>query len=211
MPVYVRKNLRYDELAQTIAENINKLCPSRIAPKKEIAKQCGVSPSLVTKWTCKKPVMPSTDCLLVIADFFGVDLNWLITKHGSTRELPDYTKTYSGAFAALVSLYDRKIIDPKEIKDPILHYLLNKYAKLQRSNVNADEFDDWVDMIGQQFNIPIAEYHNDVAIQEEILRVESNIVAINEELQYRNLAKALNDPMIVERARRKVYGNKKRK
>lgn len=107
--------------------------------------------------------------------------------------------------------YHKKIIDPKEIKDPILYYLLNKYANLQRSNVNADEFDDWVDMIGQQFNIPIAEYHNDVAIQEEILRVESNIVAINEELQYRNLAKALNDPVIVERARKRVYGNKKRK
>ena len=56
MPVYVRKNLRYDELAQTIAENINKLCPSRIAPKKEIAKQCGVSPSLVTPCLLTGPI-----------------------------------------------------------------------------------------------------------------------------------------------------------
>ena len=42
---------------------------------------------------------------------------------------------------------------------------------------------NWVDMISQQFNIPIAEYHNDVAIQEEILHAESNNAAINEELQ----------------------------
>ena len=188
-----------------MAKNINELCHTKVSPKKIIALLCNVSPSLVTKWTSKTPVLPPADALLVMADYFGVDVVWLLQEHTS-YELPDHTKTYSGAFMALVSLLDKGIIETDFVSDPILSYLLGRYSSLKEAKIAQADFDAWVERIVKEFDIPISEYHNDVALQTDILRNERGIAAVDEDMKQRNLAKALSDENVVERAYRRVYG-----
>lgn len=72
------------EMAQIVSENISMLCATKRRkvdkPKVEIASRCGVASSAVTKWT-DGSIVPSVVHLLTIADYFGVDLMWLVTKH----------------------------------------------------------------------------------------------------------------------------------
>lgn len=199
------KIVSHAELAKIVAKNINELCHMKMSPKKTIALLCNVSPSLVTKWTSKTPILPPADALLVMADYFGVDVVWLLQEHTS-YELPDYTKTYSGAFMALVSLLDKGIIETDFVSDPIVSYLLGRYLSLKEANIVQADFDAWLERIVKEFDIPIGEYHNDVALQTDILRNESGIAAVDEDMKQRNLAKALSDEEVVERAYQRVYG-----
>ena len=77
-------NERDHEMAQIVSENISMLCSTRLKksdkPKTEIANRCGVAPSAVTKWTDGR-IVPSVVHLMTIAEYFGVSLEWLVTKH----------------------------------------------------------------------------------------------------------------------------------
>ena len=72
------------EMAKITSENISKLCDMRNSrrdkPKAKIAELCGVAPSAVTKWTDGR-IVPSVVHLMTIAKYFGVSLEWLVTKH----------------------------------------------------------------------------------------------------------------------------------
>lgn len=76
------------EMAKITSENISFLCDlknsRRDKPKAKIAELCGVDPSAVTKWTDGR-IVPSVVSLLVIAKYFGVSLEWLVTKHDFSR------------------------------------------------------------------------------------------------------------------------------
>lgn len=78
----------HKELAMIVAENITVLCGTKNSrkekPKMRIAELCGVAPSAVTKWTDGR-ILPSVVYLLNIAEYFGVSLEWLITKHDFSK------------------------------------------------------------------------------------------------------------------------------
>ena len=194
------------EVAETIRDNINYLCKVKKCKKKDIAEACEVSKPLVTKWTAKKfPVLPSVDRLLTIANFFEVDVNWLISKHDKF-EFPDYTATYNSAFFVLLSLFQRGIIEPTDIiHDPILEFLVNRYDSLRNGGIMEADIEAWLKKINEEFNIPIREYNNDTNIHREILLHEPGIAVVDDEMKYRNLANALNNDEIVNAAFERVH------
>lgn len=211
MPVYKSYEhipvINHAGLAKIISTNINQLCQTKLHPKKTIAELCDVSPSLVTKWTsAKTPVMPAVDNLLTIAAYFGVDLTWLITEHEGYI-LPDYTQTYRSALLALISLLDKHIIECDFVDDPILGYLLERYRELSEARIEKREFDVWMEHIIKEFDIPIGEFHKDKPLQDDIVKNESGIAAVDTDTKYRNLARALNDNEVTARAYQRVYGN----
>jgi len=161
-----------------------------------IAELCHVSPSAVTKWT-KTPILPLVDALLIIADYFGVDLMYLLHQH-DTYKLPDCTKTYSTAFITIASLIDKGITTYEGIADPILRYLAKRYEDLKGNRLPKAEFDNWLHSIVLDFDIPInLEYHNDDFIQDVIADRVEGIAAINEDRKMRNIARALNNEEIM--------------
>ena len=83
---------------------------------------------------------------------------------------------------------------------------MGRYSGLKEANIAQADFDVWVERIVKEFDIPISEYHNDVALQTDILRNEVGIAAVDEDMKQRNLARALSDAEVVERAYRRVYG-----
>lgn len=72
------------KIAKIVAENISMLCRTKDSrkdkPKMAIARLCDVAPSAVTKWTDGR-ILPSVVYLMIIAEYFGVDLMWLLTQH----------------------------------------------------------------------------------------------------------------------------------
>lgn len=191
----------HDNLAHIVAENINALCrlkDKKEKPKMTIAELCHVSPSAVTKWT-KTPILPPVDALMIIADYFGVDLMYLLHHHGAEK-LPDCTKTYSTAFIAIISLVDKGITSYEGIADPIFRYLTERYENLKNNRLSKNEFNTWLFEIVRDFDIPInLEYHNDDFIQEVIANRVDGIAAVNEDKKMRNIARALNNEEIMDK------------
>jgi transcriptional regulator with XRE-family HTH domain len=98
------------ELAKIVAENINALCEMKKSSRKEkpkmrIAELCNVAPSAVTKWTDGR-ILPSVVYLLIIADYFGVDLMWLLKKHDYSNI--DIADLMNNAVANAIAKVDRK-------------------------------------------------------------------------------------------------------
>ena len=74
---------RERELAKIFGENFQVLCRMKKKsdkPKGTIAERCGVVYTTVTQWA-NGSVLPSVAYMLVIAEYFGVTLDWLVKKH----------------------------------------------------------------------------------------------------------------------------------
>lgn len=182
-------------LAKIVQKNLNLLCFTRLHPKATIARLCGVSQTIVTRWTSEsKPVLPPANALMMMADYFGVDITWLLEDH-TTYELPDHAKTYSDAFIVLVSLYNKGIVESADhVNDPVLCYLLGKYIKLKKAKIiEPTEFDAWVNRIVKEFDIPLLDEHNNKDSIDYYLENDDMIVAVDEDMKYRNLARILTD------------------
>lgn len=196
------KRAEYDKLAKIIATNINAKCKGRKAPKGTIADICHVTNALVTKWTAKdSTTIPSVPALITIADYLNVDVQWLWEDH-TTYEYKNHIRTYSDALEELMALYDSEIIvDVNAIVDPILKYLMGRVLSLRNSTLAAKEFGSWIERIKKEFDIPITDAHNETKYLDDILMNENGIAAVDEDMKYRNLAKALYDKDVMQRSK----------
>lgn len=59
----------------------------------------------------------------------------------------------------------------------------------------------------KEFDIPIRKFHTDVPIHDDIIRNKAGIAAVDTDTKYRNLARALADEDVTERAYQRVYGD----
>ena len=82
------------------------------------------------------------------------------------------------------------------VNDPILGYLLERYRDLSGAGIEKAEFD-----------IPFRKFHMDVPIHDDIIRNEAGIAAVDTDTKYRNLARALADEYVTERAYQRLYGD----
>ena len=89
---------------------------------------------------------------MIIADYFGVDLMYLLHYHGAEK-LPDCTKTYSTAFIAIISLVDKGITAHEGIadaqRDPIVkpEHMPEAHRRYLQE-YNAEEFESWGKSVG---------------------------------------------------------------
>lgn len=193
-------------MAYAISHNINTLCQTKMYAKKNLAELCNVSPALVTKWTkTDSPTIPRIEYLVTIADYFDVDVQWLITEHRDYR-LSERIRTYSDALISLLSLTQKQIIKIDTIEDPILSYLVERYWDIVNDGVNDAEIKKWLGKIIKDFNIPITDSHNNTMLLEDILQREDGIASVYADDKYLNLAKALNDPEVLKRVHGAVGG-----
>lgn len=217
MPVYKKQQaetppdvsyISNEDLAKIVSRNINRLCPTRKYPKKTIAKLCHVSTPLVSGWTsASSPQLPGVHYLLTIAEYFGVEISYLLTDHGSDdMALPDRVHTYSDAWVALIQLKCKGILQPEHVEDAILKYLLDRYFHLSNLGLSTEDFYDWMMKILQDFAVPITIFRDKEVIYQDISKNEEGIVAIDDDTRYRNIARALAEPDTVRDCFRRVYG-----
>lgn len=65
-------------------EVFRQLCELRRVSPSSVAKDCGISPSTMTRWK-KDEYVPKVDKLQKIADYFGVSLHFLMTGEGEAE------------------------------------------------------------------------------------------------------------------------------
>ena len=68
------------ELGKVVSENLRTLCDLKRGSQRRLAEKCGVHPSALTKWTDGR-IVPSVLHMITISEYFGVTIDWLVTKH----------------------------------------------------------------------------------------------------------------------------------
>lgn len=195
-----------ESLAVVVSANINVLCSLKAHPKKTIAQLCGVSQSLVSRWTSRtNPLLPGIEHLLTVAAYLGVPASYLLTEHREVEDvLPDWIQTYSDALIALISLSRRGIVSPDQVNDTVLKYLLKRFWHLSDIGLNEADFSAWIEKILRDFAVPMANSCDSEALFSYISRNEKGIAAIDEDTRYRNIVRILNTPGAVERIYRQM-------
>ncbi len=81
------------ELSTIVAENLISLRKEKHLTQQELAEKIGYSDKLVSKWELGKSV-PSVDKLMLLANFYGVSLDLIVTKDGCKKSIinPNHDK-----------------------------------------------------------------------------------------------------------------------
>lgn len=182
--------IRRDRLAQIVKSNIEELCKQEKNGKTKIAEICHVSKASVSKWVSQNPSLPCAEYLYIIAEHFGVTVDWLMTIH-DLQNMPGRIYTYSQAFLSLIALVENQTIQPKNIHDPVLKHLISRYREFNDSNIHEYDIAQWLHRISIEFNIPLpqlvdTEYYEDIA-------KNYPVKSINDDETYLNLARIRYD------------------
>lgn len=198
---HTRKNDK--EVIEIIKKNMNDICSKR-GTKREIARLCNCSEALVTKWcNYASDTIPSAADLHTIAKYADVSMEWFFrqTETGDNAN----NMTYSQLFTHLRQLVDLHIIDPVNVKDEILRYLLTKNSELQHSGISRKKLNEWQYTISQKFNVPFSNFSLSPKLCEKAIKKYPDIKEINNDDTYCNLAKILNDQDIINQIIFKKY------
>lgn len=76
------------KFSQTVSRNLRILF-QKPGSRADFAKQYFISPSVISKWTAMPPSPISLYDAALVADYFNIPLEWLITEHAPTR-MPYY-------------------------------------------------------------------------------------------------------------------------
>lgn len=186
---HVRKNNK--EITEVIKKNLNDIC-SRRGTKREIARLCNCSEALVTKWcSYASDTIPSAADLHTIAKYADVSMEWFFRQSESNDNINSIT--YSQLFTKLRQLVNLHIIDPVNVKDEILRYLLLRNHELQHSGMSTDKFNEWRYTISQKFNIPFSNFSLSPKLCEKAITKYKDIKEASDDDTYCNLAKTFND------------------
>ena len=145
------------ELAMTVKNNIETLCKKEHVAKKQLATLCNVRPSSISKWCSDSPILPSVEYLYIMAEHFGVTVDWLLSDH-SAEKMTERLLKYNQAFIALTPLIDNKTLDPKDLKDPVLQYLEQRYQELCNSDVSEEERNAWMQKIIKEYDVELPQH-----------------------------------------------------
>lgn len=198
---HIRKNNK--EITEVIKKNLNAICNKR-GTKREVAQICNCSEALVTKWcNYASSTIPTATDLYAISKYADVPMEWFF-RQTNTSDDTDNMK-YSQLFTHLRQLVDLHIIDPVNVKDEILRYLLTKNSELQHSGISRKKLNEWRYTILQKFNVPFSNFSLAPEICEKAIKKYPDIKEINNDDTYCNLAKILNDQDIINQIIFKKY------
>ena len=189
-----------EELAAIIRDNLKRITANTRYPNATIANICGVTRGTVSHWFSEtNPRLPSIDCLMKIADYYGVMVDTLLTKSGE-KYMHRRFNTYSDAFAILNDFIREGIVAPEAIHNKILKELCTMYSEAINSfSISDEEIGEWVKDIIARFCIPIPNKEtmcDEIYYLDEItdLLYDSPGIRTMDKLQtLENLAKALSD------------------
>ena len=191
------------ELAHIVRRNIVSLCEGKKNARAQIAKECAVSPSMVTKWTTEaNPYIPGALYLLTIADMFGVTVDWLLTKHDD-HEQTIRLRTYADALRMYSKLYENRLILQTTSQDMIMLHFIRKLENSLAFNVESDDVAKWLnDMMLKFKDVAICSIEMDV--QAYIYDNTPGIRTMDEDTSMYNLGMALMDETIVDAAKEAI-------
>lgn len=96
-----------ENVKDIISTNLTLLRKSKNLTQKELAEKLNYSDKAVSRWELSES-LPSIDTLVVLCDFYGVDFNWLTTKHDDDKidyvQKKDDTKGYIKVLIAVLSV-----------------------------------------------------------------------------------------------------------
>ena len=85
MDVTQRKKERQKFIVDTvdvIKENLENLFDNDVASRKHVAEKCLISQSNISRWLSRNNIyIPEVYYLKIIADHFGVTVDWILTDH----------------------------------------------------------------------------------------------------------------------------------
>lgn len=205
-----------DELAAIIRDNLERITANTRYPNATIAKVCDVTRGTVSHWFSKtNPRLPSIDCLMKIADYYGVMVDTLLTKSGE-KYMHRRFNTYSDAFAILNDFVREGIIAPEAIHNKILKELCTMYSEAINSfSISDEEIGEWVKDIIARFCIPIPNKEtmgDEIYYLDEItdLLYDSPGIRTMDKLQtLENLAKALSDKKTIKETMQAIQESEK--
>ena len=175
-------------LAIIARNNIKALCEEKKIKKKQIAELCGVRASSVTKWLGDPPILPSVEYLYILANHFGVTIDWLLSDHSFEKITGRLTK-YNQAFIALTSLVDNETLKPEDLNDPVLRYLEQHYQDLRNSDTSEEEINTWIKKTLTNYDIKLPTHTYDPFTGIDAKTLETMIPRPDE--TYLNLAKTI--------------------
>lgn len=179
------------EITEIIKKNMNDICSKR-GTKREIARLCNCSEALVTKWcNYASDTIPSAADLHTIAKYADVSMEWFFRQTNEDNNIDGFT--YSQLFTRLRQLIALHIIDPVNVKDEILRYLLLRNHELQHSGMCKAKLNEWQYTISQKFNIPFSNFSLSPKLYEKAITKYKDIKEASDDDTYCNLAKTFND------------------
>ena len=196
------------ELAVIVRDNLKQLTATTRYPKATLADICCVTRGTVSHWfSPTNPKLPSLECLMTIAEHYGIMIDTLLTESGE-KYMDRRFNTYSDAFTILNECIWDGIIEAEDIHNRILKELCTMYTEARMCNGISDEdIGTWVKEIVARFCIQIPNMETMNA--EELLHMDEIIdliydspgVRTMDKLQtLENLAKELNNKDTVNAA-----------
>ena len=96
-----------ENVKDIISNNLTLLRKSKNLTQKELAEKLNYSDKAVSRWELSES-LPSIDTLVMLCDFYGVDFNWLTTKHDDDKidyvQKKDDTKGYIKVIIAVLAV-----------------------------------------------------------------------------------------------------------
>ena len=198
------------DMAKIVATNIKTLAQEQNVAKSKLAKACHASRATFNSWIAEdKPVLPPVNALIALATYFCIPLEQLLTDPAEFIR-PLQINTYSDALKCLIPLYDAHILKTTDIvKDIILSYFFHKYIDLRGSAVSPAEFNQWIDWITHDLNLPIVpDRANRTDIHGYVLRHEKGVASVNLDQRGYNLMVILQNRDVVANALANVGSTK---
>lgn len=139
-------------MKRIIKENLKTLYKEKGSTQKALGAACHVSQQTVSKWSADNNSMPTADYLPVIAEHFGVTVDWLLSDHNPDSVFAGM-KYYTDAFVALKPLIDNGTIRTACIRDPILKYLEEEAFRIINSGrMDPDDVEEWISRVLKDFH-----------------------------------------------------------
>ncbi len=188
-----------EQLKDAVKHNLETVYGWEPHARTNLAKELYISQAAVSKWTAKKNnSVPSYNYLERIADHFGVSVDWLLTPHVKEQAFrrPD---TYAEAFKQLEPFVENEYIDPENIQDEILKYLMKESVRIL-GDVHISKFakSEWISDVLRMFNTPIPE-HCTPGLTKYIFDHCPDVHSPSELEEYANLARVMSDQDYVQK------------
>jgi len=115
-------------MAITFSERLNELRSSKKITQENLAKELGIAVSTISMYERGERI-PSLEVLEKIADFFNVDLDYLLGRRNTTTNLQENNGTYIMYKFDTSGLKDSDVASLKKELDYLTEFMLSKYKK----------------------------------------------------------------------------------
>jgi len=183
-----RKTKIYDDVKKNFRSNFLALIGD--SKQADVAKALEVHPSRVSAWCAEDTRLPPVDMLVLIARYYGVTTDWLLSEHSlEDRDSPDHKGlTYAEALESVIKLTSYDLLDASSVDDYFLSYLLRRTSDIRTAyNLSDEKKDDLYKNLLLKYRIPIQEK----LPADTYKNIEKNFGVFNEDVRVLSVLKVV--------------------